>query len=240
MNPHAEQMNELAEMTGGFVHDMKNHLGTVMLNLQLLAEDFAEAQSPRERRAQNRIQVMTTECQRLVNLSNDFLRYARLDDPRPQATDLDQLVPRVMDFLAPTARLQAIDLHWFPAADLPPVWIDPELFERVLLNLMLNAEDAMPGGGTLTLQAHSAADQPQVILEVIDTGSGIPADLLPRLFKPFLTTKPNGNGLGLATARKILHAMHASISVQSAEGHGTKFTITLPTGPIGAQPGILQ
>lgn len=225
-DPLAQQYVDLAEMTGGFVHDMKNHLGTVLLNLQLLAEDFEPPETHRERRALDRVRLMADECRRLVNLSNDFLRFARVEELHAEPTDLGGVVGRMIDFIAPTARPKGIVIDWHPAADLPPVPLDREMFEKVLLNLLLNAEDAMPAGGTLTLQAR--AEGGWVVLDVIDTGCGIPADELPKVFKPFHTTKPDGNGLGLATARKVVAAHGGTLGVQSEPGRGTKFTLRLP------------
>jgi signal transduction histidine kinase len=225
-DPVTQQLIDLAETTGGFIHDMKNHLGTVLLNLQLLGEDFENPQTQRERRALERIQLMTSECQRLVDLSNDFLRFARVEDLHREPTKLDDVVGRMVDFIAPTARLQNVVVNFYPAADLPPVALDREMFEKVLLNLMLNAEDAMPNGGTLTLQSRAADGF--VELDVIDTGVGIPPDVRAKLFQPFRTTKTNGNGLGLATARKIVVAHGGTMTVQSEVGRGTKFTIRLP------------
>ena len=222
----AEQYADLAEMTGGFVHDLRNQLGTVMLNLQLLGEDFEEPKTHAERRAKDRVARMTTECQRLVTVAQEFLRFARIDDLQREPQSLDVVVSRVIDFLSPTARQQGVEVHWFPEADLPNVSLDAEHFERVLLNLMLNAEDAMPNGGTLTLQAR--AEGGFVVLEVIDTRCGIAADVLPKLFQPFRTTKPDGTGLGLTTARKIVRAHGGSLGVQSDLGRGTKFSIRLP------------
>lgn len=229
-DPVTQQFIDLAETTGGFIHDMKNHLGTVLLNLQLLGEDFENPETQRERRAVDRIGLMTSECQRLVDLSNDFLRFARVEDLHREPVKLEEVVGRMVDFLAPTARLQNITVGWYPAADLPRVSLDRDMFEKVLLNLMLNAEDAMPTGGTLTLQARPAGDF--VELDVIDTGVGIPPEVQAKLFKPFQTTKADGNGLGLATARKIVVAHGGSMTVQSEVGRGTKFTIRLPASGV--------
>jgi two-component system, NtrC family, sensor histidine kinase HydH len=223
----ARQMIELAETTGGFIHDMKNHLGTVLLNLQLLGEDFENPETQRERRALERIQLMTGECQRLVDLSNDFLRFARVEQLERRPTKLDEVVGRMVDFLAPTAKQQNVTVHWYPAPDLPEIALDREMFEKALLNLLLNAEDAMPNGGTLTLQSR-LADDGFAELDVIDTGVGIPTDVQRTLFQPFRTTKPNGNGLGLATAKKVVVAHGGTMTVQSEVGRGTKFTIRLP------------
>ena len=170
--------------------------------------------------------MMRDECRRLVNLSNDFLRIARVQDLHSEPVAIEAVVGRMIDFLGPTARQKAIVLHWYPAPDLPPVLLDVDMFEKVLLNLMLNAEDAMPAGGTLTLQTR--LESGGVSLDVIDTGCGIAPEVLAKLFKPFLTTKPGGNGLGLATAKKIVTAHGGTIEVQSELGRGTKFTIRLP------------
>ena len=221
-----QQYLELAELAGGFIHEIKNHLNTLSLNLQLLAEDFEEAQTPLERKAASRVDKLTEECRRLVDLSNDFLRFARIADLTTAPAHLDELLNRMVDFLGPTARSQNVDVNWHAAPDLPMVALDVELFEKVLLNLMLNAEDAMPDGGTLTLQAR--AEGTEVVLDVIDTGCGMEPELAAKVFEPFLTTKATGNGLGLATARKIVLAHGGTIAVQSEPGCGTKFTIRLP------------
>ena len=221
-----QQYTELAESAGGFIHEIKNHLGTLALNLQLLAEDFENPQTHRERRALERVTRLHGECQRLVDLSNDFLRFARVRELDTRTASLDEVVGRMIDFLLPTARQQNIDINWFPAADLPPVSLDVELFEQALLNLMLNAEQAMPDGGTLTLIGR--ADGDGVCLDVIDTGHGMTPDVLAKLFRPFHTTKQNGHGLGLPTARKVVLAHGGTVDVQSEPGRGTKFTIRLP------------
>jgi two-component system sensor histidine kinase HydH len=220
------QFAELAELAGGFIHEIKNRVGTLSLNLQLLAEDFEEAQSPRERRALDRVTRLSGECQKLVDLASDFLRFARVHELNTQPTALDAVVTRMIDFLAPTARQNNIEIKWFPAPDLPLVNLDRDLFEQCLLNLMLNAEQAMPDGGTLTIIGRGDGDA--VYLDMIDTGCGIAADQLAKLFRPFHTTKTNGHGLGLAISRKIVLAHGGVISAQSEPGRGTKFTIRLP------------
>ena len=217
---------ELAELAGGFIHEIKNHLNTLSLNLQLLAEDFENPETPRERKALDRVTKLSDECRRLVELSNDFLRFARVTELQMAPASLESVVTRMIDFLGPTARAQGVEINWFSAPDLPLVPLDTEMFEKVLLNLMLNAEDAMPEGGTLTLQAGTEADW--VILDVIDTGCGMDAELVMKVFTPFVTTKLGGNGLGLATTKKIVLAHGGTIAVQSEPGRGTKFTIRLP------------
>jgi len=218
--------SELAEVAGGFIHEIKNRVNALSLNLQLLAEDFETPQTPRERRALDRVNRLHGECQKLVDLASDFMRFARVHDLTTEPTMLDDVVSRMVDFLSPTARQQKVEINWYPAPDLPVVNLDRDLFELCLLNLMLNAEQAMPDGGTLTLM--SSRDGGDVCLDVIDTGQGIPPEQLSKLFRPFHTTKATGHGLGLATTRKIVLAHRGTIGVQSELGRGTKFTIRLP------------
>ena len=224
--PAAELPAGVAELAAGFIHEIKNHLGTLSLNLQLLAEDFETAETPRERRTLDRVGRLSGECRKLVELSNDFLRFARLRELHAHPVALDAVVSRMIDFLGPTAKQRGVEIKWFSAPDLPLVRLDSDLFEQALLNLMLNAEQAMPDGGTLTLIGR--ADGASVLLDVIDTGVGIEPGAMAKLFRPFHTTKPDGTGLGLATTRKIVLAHGGTIDVQSEPGRGTKFTITLP------------
>jgi len=220
---------ELAETAGVFMHEIKNHLSTLGLNLQLLAEDFESPQSPRERRALERVTRLQNECSRLVEVSNDFLRFTRVKDLALRPYDLRKVLEELVDFFEPMARSSNVRVNVFLPADMPPVHLDPDLMKQALLNLMLNAQQAMPGGGELTLLA--AAEGPWLVLHVIDTGAGIPPEAMENLFKPFFSTKPGGSGLGLPTARKVLEAHGGSLSAQSQPGRGTCFTMRLPIRP---------
>jgi signal transduction histidine kinase len=227
------QYAELAELASSFIHEIKNHLSTLSLNLQLLSEDFQDPQSQRERRALERVQRLQTECQRLVDVSNDFLRFARLKDLELAPAQLPEVVEEMVDFFTPTARQANIDIKCYLPADLPSVHLDRELFKQALLNLMLNAQQAMPEGGELTIQAETqpvAGDhgRPALYLSFIDTGKGMSAEVLARVFRPFYSTKVGGSGLGLPTTRRIIEAHGGTIAVQSEVNKGTKFTIQLP------------
>jgi signal transduction histidine kinase len=226
--PHPEYI-ELAELAGGFVHDLKNHLSTLRLNLQLLAEDFQDPQSQRERRALDRIQRLQNECQRLVDISNEFLRYARVKDLELAPTNLGEVVEELIDFFGPMARAANISIKCYVPADLPPVALNRDMFKQALLNLLLNAQQAMPAGGEITIQA--AAQPEGVILSLIDTGKGMPPEVLAKAFRPFYSTRSGGTGLGLATTRKIVAAHGGTIDVQSEVDRGTKFTLRLPPLP---------
>lgn len=217
---------DLAELAGGFIHEIKNHLSTFGLNLQLLNEDFQDPKTQRERRAVERIHRLQSECQNLVNVANDFLRYARLEELKTKPADLRVILEELMDFFGPMAKAKEIKIDCFISGNLPLVPLDAEVFKQALLNLLLNAEQAMPRGGEITLQASLEANQ--VVLRLIDTGKGISPDGISLIFKPFYSTRPGGTGLGLPTARKIIEAHGGSIEVQSELGKGTRFTIRLP------------
>jgi signal transduction histidine kinase len=244
---------ELAELAGSFIHEIKNHLSTLGLNLQLLAEDFQEPQSQRERRALERIRRLEGECERLVEVSNDFLRFARLKELVFEPTALGGLIEEFVEFFGPTARQSNIEIKRFVPADLPLVALDRDLFKQALLNLLLNAQQAMPDGGEVTIQAkriadcesqiadskgessagarspdHSPVPQSAIELCVIDNGKGMAPDVVVKAFKPFFSTRPGGTGLGLPTTRKIIEAHGGTIELESAQGRGTKFTIHLP------------
>jgi len=224
-----QQVAELAELAGGFIHDIKNHLSTIRLNLQLLSEDFQEPQSQRERRALERVNRLQNECQRLVDISNDFLRFARVKDLDLVPVDLAVLIEELIDFFTPMARSASIEIKSYLPSSLPPVLVDRDLFKQALLNLFLNAQQAMPGGGELTIQA--APGPAGIRLDLIDTGKGMTPEVLASAFKPFFSARPGGTGLGLATTRRIIEAHGGSIEVQSEVGLGTKFTIHLPIAP---------
>src|SRR5262245_23750295 len=225
-----DQYAVLAELAGGFIHEIKNHLSTLGLNLQLLGEDLQNAETQRERRALTRIQKLQGECERLVQIANDFLRFARIRDLEKRPTDLGKVLDEMVDFFAPTARATSIEIKNYVSADLPQVLLDRDLFRQALLNLMLNAEQAMPAGGELTILAvpESVQSVKCVCLSLIDTGKGIPPEVMPKIFKPFFSTRAGGTGLGLPTTRKIVEAHGGTIEVQSEVDRGTKFTIRLP------------
>jgi two-component system, NtrC family, sensor histidine kinase HydH len=217
---------ELAELAGGFVHDLKNHLSTLRLNLQLLAEDFHDPQTQRERRALDRILRLQNECQRLVDISNEFLRFARVKDLDLMPANLGEVVEELTDFFGPIARAANIEIKSYIPADLPLIALNRDMFKQALLNLLLNAQQAMPAGGEITLLAR--AEPNEVVLDVIDSGKGMTPEVLAKAFRPFYSTRSGGTGLGLATTRKIIEAHGGGITVQSEVGKGTKFTLRMP------------
>ena len=223
------QYTEIARLAGGLAHEIKNPLSTICLNMELLAEDFAGSDPPRDRRALAKIAVVQQECQRLQKLLDNFLSFAKVRTVRFEAADLNAEVKRVLDFFAPQAKEAQIEILCYLDPDLPSVVLDRESFHGALINLVLNAQQAMPGGGQLVVRTKTAATG--VILELIDTGVGIDEKSASQIFDAFFSTKPGGSGLGLPTTRKIIEAHGGRIRVQSEVKRGTKFTIELPLPP---------
>jgi len=223
----AEQYTELAALAGGLAHEIKNPLSTIRLNMELLAEDFADSPSQRDRRALAKIQLVQTECLRLENLLNDFLRFARLGQMNLEPADLNAEVTRALDFFQAKADESKIDVMRYLDPELPTVQLDRETFQAALLNLILNAQQAMPEGGQLVIRTHEIPGG--VVLDLIDTGCGIEAEVERKMFEAFYSTKAGGSGLGLPTAKRIIEAHAGKIFVESEAGRGTKFTIVLPT-----------
>jgi len=209
-------------------HEIKNPLSTIRLNLELLAENLAQQETHEQRRAQAKVALLQRECQRLEDLLNDFLQFAKDRTLRLEECDLNREVEAVLEFYRPQADEARIELVSFCAADLPLVQLDHEVFRAALFNLILNAQQAMPQGGRLMFRTR--AEPPWVGLDLIDTGHGMDEKTLSQIFRAFYSTKTGGSGLGLPTARKIVEAHGGRIRVQSEPNRGTQFTIWLPTG----------
>jgi signal transduction histidine kinase len=232
--PSAEEVNrklvaqytEIAALAGGLAHEIKNPLSTIGLNMELLAEDFADSESPRDRRALAKIAVVQRECRRLQNLLDDFLNFAKLRTIRLEPSDLNAEIQRVVAFYAPQARETGVEVICYLDPDLPSVVLDREAFHGALVNLVINALQAMPQGGQLVVRTTPSAAG--VALHLIDTGCGMDEQTLEQIFETFFSTKPGGSGLGLPTTRKIIEAHGGRIRVQSEVGRGTQFTIELP------------
>ena len=220
------QYAEISQLAGGLAHEIRNPLSTLSLNLDLLAEDFQGAETPRDRRVRQRVDRLKREVQRLYDVLENFLRFARVQELKLTPTDLNALIEELCDFYEPQASTQGIVVRTHFANDLPRLPIDADLFKQAVLNLMLNAEHAMAEGGELIMTTRREGRW--VVLDVIDTGIGMEEDVRARIFDPFYSTRPAGSGLGLPTTRKIVESHGGSIEVQSVPGRGSRFSIRLP------------
>ncbi|MGA2068042.1 MAG: ATP-binding protein [Thermoguttaceae bacterium] len=221
-----DQATETARLAGALAHEIRNPLSTIGLNMDLLAEDFRQSDSPRDRRVMRKIELVQRECQRLGNLLDDFLKFAGVRRLRLEPSDLNAQVNRVLDFFRPQAEEGRIEVVDYLSSDLPTVLLDREAFHGAVLNLVLNAQQAMPDGGQLVVRTYHAPHG--VALDLIDTGCGMDAETRVRAFEAFFSTKRDGSGLGLPTARRIIEAHGGEIALQSEPGRGTRFTISLP------------
>jgi signal transduction histidine kinase len=221
-----DQYTEIARLAGGLAHEIKNPLSTIRLNMELLAEDLEEPETPAQRRAVKRIEVVRRECDRLQALLDDFLNYAKVRRLHLEPSDLNHQIDDVLEFFAPEAAAGGIEIERFLDPELPTVMLDREAFRRALLNLVLNAKQAMPDGGMLTVRTVAQGDT--VAIHLIDTGCGMDDRTASKMFEAFFSTKPAGSGLGLPTTQKIIAGLHGRISVESEVGRGTQFTIELP------------
>jgi signal transduction histidine kinase len=221
-----DQYTEIAQLAGGLAHEIKNPLSTIRMNMELLAEDLRESDSPRDKRSLRKVELVQRECQRLQDLLDNFLSYAKAHHLRMKSCDLNALVRRALDFYRPKAKEAKIEIIDYLTNDLPTVLLDPEAFYGALLNLIINAEQAMPDGGQLVLRSYLAPDG--VALDLIDTGCGMDERTRAQIFDAFFSTKRGGSGLGLPTVRRIVEAHGGRILLQSEVGRGTQFTILLP------------
>lgn len=220
------QYSEIATLAGGLAHEIRNPLSTISLNLELLVEEVEYSETPRDRRMLKKLQKVQQEADRLNELLNEFLQFARVGDQELVAADLNVLVREFVDFYKPTVQEHDIEVSLHLESNLPQVKLDESLIRQVLLNLARNAQQAMPDGGHLELQTFVRDDQVQ--LEIIDTGEGMSGPTLAKIFQVFYSTKSDGSGLGLPTVRKIVEAHGGSISCESEPDRGTRFLISLP------------
>ena len=224
-----DRIMEMTELAGGLAHELRNPLSTLLLNLKLLDEDLREGldeESDVLRRGRMKIQVARGEAERLQRLLDEFLMLAGPVGLKLEAVDVNSVVGRLADFYRPEAQRNRITLR----VDVPrePVWcsLDVQIFQQAILNLLVNAQQAMPDGGETILRVRREADA--VTFEVIDTGEGMDDVILAKALAPFYSTKPRGSGLGLPTTNRIICAHGGRLSIESTPGVGSRFRIRLP------------
>ncbi|TWT33684.1 Sensor protein ZraS [Posidoniimonas corsicana] len=224
------QYAEIARLAGGLAHEIKNPLSTIRLNMQLLAEDLLEGpeeqMSPAERRAAKRIDAVQRECNRLQDLLDDFLNYAKVRRVALEPRNLNKELADALDFFEPECAAAGVEIVPYLDPELPSVLLDREAFRGALMNLLLNAKQAMPDGGQLVVQTRGHGATASIYLT--DTGEGMDDATISKMFEAFFSTKPGGSGLGLPTTAKIIEAHGGTIGVESELGRGTRISIDLP------------
>ena len=214
-------------LAGGLIHEIKNPLNTLSLNLQLLAEDCAGAETQAERRTLKRIQRLQAETKRLNSILDDFMGFVRHQKLDLAERDVKRLVEGVVTFVRPELESKGIQLR-ASYGMAPRCRLDENLVKQALLNLILNAEQALEAGGTREIMVRTAGEAPGVRIDVIDTGKGIRPGDEKRIFEAFYSTRKGGTGLGLPATRRIVEEHGGSIEVHSDRGRGTCFTVRLP------------
>lgn len=221
----SQRLAELGTLTAGLAHEIKNPLSTVQLNLQLLSEDLHSDRTAAPR-SLNRLATVQREASRLREILDDFLRYAGRLEPELQSVNMTELINDLVDFFYPQAQAAKVQIRFHPTPQPVMAQVDPRLIKQALLNLMLNATQAMTGGGELILNLSQSDDQ--IMIDITDTGPGIAPEEQQKIFDAYFSKRRGGVGLGLAMTRRIVQLHNGQITLSSELGKGTRFTLNLP------------
>jgi nitrogen fixation/metabolism regulation signal transduction histidine kinase len=228
----AERVAAWREMARRLAHELKNPIFPIQLSIETLRraldQDGAQDGARFQALFRESSDTILDELRSLRAIVEEFSQFARMPPPRLAPTDLGELVERVLALYR--ARAATVRIETELAAGLPSVPADRDLLARALGNLVANALEAMPDGGTLAVRTRAVGEG--VALEVSDTGPGLTEEQRTRLFTPYYTTKKGGTGLGLAIVQGIVSDHGGRIQVESAPGAGTTFTLVLPSAPI--------
>lgn len=235
---HPEQLEELAKLTGELAHEIKNPLSTIKINLKLISEELQvpdvtesgkmslDKDGQKLARARRKIAIIQKETDRLEEILDGFLRYINRAELQLANVNINELVSDMIDFYSPQAYSHSITIRQGLQNEPLICKIDARMLKQVILNLFVNAQYAMSNGGELMIRTDN--QQTNAVIQISDTGCGIDKDILRNIFKPYYSSRPEGMGLGLATARKIVEGHKGTITVNSEPGKGTSFTIKLP------------
>lgn len=220
-----EKMAVMGTFASGLAHEIRNPLNSIGLQLMLLERRIATLDGGTAQQTRDTIAIIRSEIRRLDALVNDFLLLSRTNRMTFQLTDLDALADEVTRFLAPETDAARVSLERLRIGEASPqAQADPEKIKQVMINLLRNAVEAMPSGGSITLE--TGVVDGRACLKISDTGPGLPADV--DVFQLFASTKPGGTGLGLPIAQQIVLDHGGEITAGTEPGHGAVFTILLP------------
>jgi two-component system, NtrC family, sensor kinase len=229
-----EKMASIGKLAATVAHEVNNPLFGVLTYARLTLRKLAGCQIPDEdkREMADHLQIIERESKRCGDIMRNLLTFARQAPSHRQPNDVNTLIGRAVVLVRHQLDLQQIELVQQLAAELPAVWCDAGQIQQVMLILAVNAAEAMGNGGRLQIGTRVAGDV--VEIRVRDNGPGIAAETLPKIFEPFFTTKEDQlrTGLGLAVAKSIVEQHGGQIAVQSAQGEGTEFLVTVPVGQV--------
>lgn len=224
----SERLAALGQLTAGLAHELRNPLGTIRASSEMLKQRLA----PTNELALELFGYITSEVERANSLITRFLDFARPMKLKKVETDLNLLVERAVDKVVREKPHAASSVHKNFAPDTPPIEADPDLLESVFFNLVRNAIEASPDGGSVTVKTRATSRGAEVA--VIDRGSGIAPEHREQIFNPFFTTKSDGVGLGLAISAKIVDEHQGTITVESEPNKGSIFVVDLPRKSVAA------
>ena len=233
-NEQLKELEEISKLTGELAHEIKNPLSTIKINLKLVSEELESSNrvapsaqdDGRLPRVLRKISVIQKEADRLEQILDGFLRYIDRSQLQLSNVDVNSLIGEMIDFYSAQARSHSITIREGLYRQALVCKIDADMLKQVILNLFINAQQAMKNGGELIIRTDK--QNTDAVIQISDTGSGIAPDKLPDIFNAFYTSRADGSGLGLPTAKKIVEAHKGTITVISEAGKGTSFTIKLP------------
>ena len=218
----SEKLASLGKMGAGVAHEINNPLTSILINAHLLME---KEKDPEVYESLDMIAQETTRCSNIVK---GLLEFARQSLPEMDLVNINDLILHIVNILENQVTFQNIAIQKELEPDLPAVAVDTDKMKQLFWNLMINAAEAMPSGGSLTISSHLSEIGKQLEICFTDTGIGIPEENMPRLFDPFFTTKKTGTGLGLAVIYGIVQQHGGTITAESKIAQGSRFTVVLP------------
>ncbi len=222
---HSHRLATVGRLAAGAAHEINNPLTIISLNIQILERLLTKHPDPA---ISERLQVIAGQGERISKIVQDLMSFARPTQPKFAAAAVSEIMARVLAVIGDRVSMTKIKVHNLLTDELPTVMVDPLQIEQVFMNLLINANHAMPGGGEITLAGRAVSGMVEV--EITDTGHGISHKNLNKIFDPFFTTKKEGEGtgLGLAVCNSIVEHNGGAMRVASREGEGTAFTVSLP------------
>ena len=224
----SERLAAVSVMAAGLAHEVNNPLAVIGNRIECMQQEVRERWP--ECNIEADLAVLHDHTNRLRELTRDLLRFAKDEGDEPRPLALDELLSRVARLMEQTLRSRSIHLDVHTESDLPQPRGSEKAIETVCMNLLMNAADATPPGGVVTVETRRSVAGAAVEFEVSDTGTGVPPELQHRIFEPFFTTKGSsrGTGLGLALCRSIIERHGGSIRVEARKGGGSRFIVSLP------------
>lgn len=233
----AARLAAVGELAASIAHELNNPLATVSLRLETVLAKTAVDDSRRRP-----LEIVQQEVERMARLVGNLLQFIRPGREQVSTVNVCEEILKTIELTEHYFRKRQVQVETHFAPDVPLIYADRQHLRQVFLNLFTNAADAMPNGGRLTLRVHPGELEsvPAVVIEVRDTGIGIPAELLERVYEPFFTTKEEGKGtgLGLAICKRIILQHHGKLELSSALGEGTTFRVILPVSNNGNVNGL--